>query len=307
MLKGFAAGLVALMLVATPAAAQNASGFYAGIYGGMGQSGDVSSNFDVLAMYYDDAGTIEHPSSYINGGIDPVLFDFLNTTIADIPYADMADAIAYLFSGTLSFATAPTFGAVVGYGMGNGVRVEADVSLLSSLSTDFTAEMSGMQETEGDIDGGGAWTWTDVAFTPGSPIPAFPLDYTFGVQYQSDVKFLLASVYYDFAPINGVTPYLGAGAGLAVVTGTLGDVCGCFLSTSSTVIVPAGQLGGGARVAVTDAITLDIGYRFKAAASSDHTAYVADDLGGAVSGYVLTQSGIIGVHTLQVGLTFALP
>jgi opacity protein-like surface antigen len=309
MLKGFAAGLVALALVATPAAADPVSGFYAGIYGGVASPSSIDYGLDIVSVLFDGPGTIEVPSSIVNNGVDPVFFDYLNTALARFPFADLGFADASITDGRLDLMNAVTYGAVVGYGFGNGVRVEADVSSASFIAANYVPETGFGQSADGIMDGSGVWTWTEVGTVPFPPPPPPPTPLSFfGLDYSIDVQFMLVSGYYDFDTGTAISPYLGGGAGLARVTGTLTDLCGCGTFTTS-VLAPAAQLGGGVRIALADPVTLDLGYRYKMAVTQGLPVFeiLEDPIFPAVFGFATQQSGIIGVHTLQAGLTFALP
>ena len=310
MLKPFAAGLIGLALAVAPAAAANVSGWYAGIYGGGSNPGDIAFGLDNITAVLDGPGVIESPIGFANsGGVDPVLFDFLNQGLADFPFADLGDAIATLVDGTLDLRPGVTLGAVVGYGLGNGLRIEADLAGSSFASGDFTIISGTGQTAGGAIDGAGLWTWTKTAeasFPPPVPPPAPLEDMDFS--YRSDVQFLLVNVLYDIDTGGAVTPYVGGGAGLARVTGTLTDLCLCGGGTyTQSALVPAGQLAGGLKVALDDTVSLDLGYRLKLAGDPSLEVFEFIPLGGpAFGGFAASQSGPIVVQTLQAGLTFAL-
>lgn len=305
MLRGFAAGLV-VALGAAPAAAQNVSGWYAGIYAGLSNAGSVGFEVDQYMMDAFQTGTIETPSSFVNdGGLDPDFFDFLSEATLEFPYADFGYGTGLLLDGTLALLTSPTVGLVVGYGLGNGFRVEGDFSGASFSGGLLSTEMYMAQGADGSIDGAGVWTWAnagEIVAPPGPPVllSDMLMDYT------SDMQFLLLSAYYDIDTGTQFTPYLGGGVGLVRVTNTFVDDCLCIYATQ-TRLAPAAQLGAGVKVALTDLLALDLGYRYKTA---DGVGLSQTDSGidflGAYGSRVET-SGIIGVHTLQAGLTFALP
>lgn len=298
-----------MALGVTPSAAANVSGWYAGIYGAGSSPASVDFGFDIISAFYSTTGTIEQPSSFVNsGGADPVLFDFLNTSIEGFPFADFGSGLGMLTEGRLDLLNALSYGAVVGYGLGNGVRVEADISSASFLTGNYAPLTGSQQGLIGTIDPAGVWTWTK-AFDmplPSPPPPPVPMSF-FGLEYQLDVQFMLVSGYYDFDTGTAFTPYLGGGAGLARVTGTLTDLCGCG-TFSTSMIAPAAQIGGGVRIVVAEPVTLDLGYRYKMAMTS---GVGVEELlygpGPSAFGFIAEQSGVIGVHTLQAGLTFALP
>jgi opacity protein-like surface antigen len=307
MLKRVAAGLAGLMLAASPAAAANVSGWYAGIYAGGTSANDVAFGYDEYFAQLFGPGTIETPSSYVNdGGLDPDFFNFLVLGPEEYPFADAGIGQAFLTDGTLQLRGGPIMGVVVGYGFGNGLRIEGDLSATGFAAGQFTYDSLLAQAAEGEINGSGVWTWAKVDELQGPLPPSLPLE-DIGFIYRTDVQFLLANAFFDIETGTAVTPYLGAGLGAARVTGMLEDLCGCVSGGTQVRLVPAAQLGGGVRVAVSDPVSLDIGYRFKLAASPDFRYGEAefDGLGG-YGEFGVTQSGVIGVHTLQAGLIFAL-
>jgi opacity protein-like surface antigen len=307
MLKRVAAGLAGLMLAASPVAAANVSGWYAGIYAGASTANDVGFDYDEYFAQLFGPGAIETPSSYVNeDGLDPDFFDFLVLGPEEYPFADAGIGQALLTEGRLQLRGGPILGVVVGYGLGNGLRIEGDLSTTGFAAGQFTYESTAAEAAEGLIDGSGVWTWTKVDEVQGPVLPSVPLE-DIGFLYRTDAQFLLANAFFDIETGTALTPYLGAGLGAARVTGVLEDLCGCVSGGTQVRLVPAAQLGGGVRVAISDPVSFDIGYRFKLAASPDFQYGGAefDGLGGY--GQVgVTQSGVIGVHTLQAGLIFAL-
>ena len=81
----------------------------------------------------------------------------------------------------------------------------------------------------------------------------------YGFRAKIGVQTILFNAYADIPNRSGFTPYLGAGAGLAVVT-TEGR--GMGISACCTKTVPAGQVGLGCSYAFNDQIAVDLGYRF---------------------------------------------
>lgn len=308
MLERVAAGLIAMALVASPAAAANVSGWYAGIYAGGSSVDDVEFGYDQYVAQLFGPGAIEVPSAYVNeGGLDPHFFDFLNLGPEYYAFADSGMAESLLVHGALSLLGSPTGGVVVGYGFGNGLRVEADLSAASYTGNRFDYTAITGQSADGVMGPTGVWTWTNVAdHTAPAPSGTIPLE-GIGFVYRTDVQFLLANAFFDIDTGTPVMPYLGAGVGAARVTGILDDLCGCVSGGSRVRLVPAAQLGAGVRIALSDPVSLDIGYRAKIAASPDlywlDPEYIG---GGGYQAFGVRQSGPIVVHTLQAGITFAL-
>jgi opacity protein-like surface antigen len=264
----------------------------------------------------DGPGVIEDPDAVLNDGFEPELFDLLAEGLTNYPGALAGEAFGALMSGSLSFGSALGGGVVAGYGFGNGLRVEADLSRQSFSASDVVVSSALIQIGLGELDGSNIWTWT-VTDEAGDVFPnePVPFDYlSLGADLTTHVSFLLVSGFYDIDTGTAVTPYLGAGIGLAHVSSQLiiPSDCGCGLQyvVDGSAIVPAGQVGGGLRVALGGPATLDIGYRYKLAGSASVTSMeVHDDSFGPDAGFSAighSQSGLIGIHTLQAGLSFAL-
>lgn len=303
-----AAIVVVCALGATPAAAASVTGWYAGIYAGGASANQVDFGYDQYIASVFGPGAIETPSAYVNdGGIAPDLFDFLNLGPAYYPFADLGAGVGIFADGRLEMEGSATMGLVAGYGFGNGWRVEADLSAASFDGGRYTMNSRTIQAAQGLMGNGGIWTWSlaGEASDPMLPPPEALADGT-GFSFRTDAQFLLANAFYDIETGTAFTPYLGGGVGIARITGTLTDNCGC-ISGTQTRLAPAAQLGGGVRFAVAAPVTLDIGYRYKM--TGDGGFLLADpafdDLGGYAASAVQA-SGLIGVHTLQAGLTFAL-
>jgi opacity protein-like surface antigen len=74
--------------------------------------------------------------------------------------------------------------------------------------------------------------------------------------------FVLTNLWKDIDLGLPVTPYLGGGVGLVVVDNEIGTA---VASPNDMTVASAGQLGAGLRFAVTQELSVDVGYRFKAA------------------------------------------
>ena len=94
---------------------------------------------------------------------------------------------------------------------------------------------------------------------------------------QIDSYFLMANLWRDF-DLGGFHPYVGGGVGVAMMDVNIDFDSG--ENVDDTTLALAAQAGSGIRFPITDALTLDIGYRFKAAVGvltegtggDDHTA-----------------------------------
>lgn len=309
MLRSLAAIVVVSALGAAPAAAAGVFGWYAGIYGGGATPNAVEFGYDQYAAGLVGPGAIETPTGYVNdGGVDPALFEFLNIGPEYYPFADLGTGVGIFARGTLQMLGNPLTGVVAGYGFGNGLRLEGDLSAASFSAGLYTMDSRTLQAVMGGIDKDGTWTWALLDEVEDDMLPPTEaLEDATGFVYQTDVQFLLVNAFYDIPTGTSVTPYIGGGVGVARITSTLGDLCGC-ISGTQTRLAPAAQLGGGVRVAITEPVTLDVGYRYKV--TGDQGFSISDpvfDGFGSYAASAVHASGLVGVHTVQAGLTFALP
>lgn len=283
----------AALLGATSAYAADWTGFYFGMYSGASLRSATAFNGTVIDVQYGEDGGTEYPDAYINaGGVDPVAFALLNQTVGQ--YVPGADATADIGSGTLNHGPGVTIGWVTGYSFGNGVRVESDYSGTFFQFANFMLDSFVRQDIDGGYIGpGDAWTWTlmgEQDLTGGASVG----------NLKSTVVFALANAWYDFDNDSTITPYVGGGLGMANVITTFqsADATG-----TTSVFVPAAQLGAGITVDLGDTAFLDLGGRMKVAASSSSHASAINYLGDLhYTGYDITTSGPLVVYTLQAGI-----
>jgi len=105
--------------------------------------------------------------------------------------------------------------------------------------------------------------------------------------------YLLGNVWLDWKNDSAFTPYVGGGLGVAFVNFDQTVAGGPGYVGSDTVL--AYQLGAGINFAVSDQMSLDVGYRYKA---TSNFGIQAGDAGGDY------QNGHLGSHNVQVGLTY---
>lgn len=105
--------------------------------------------------------------------------------------------------------------------------------------------------------------------------------------------YLLGNVWLDWKNDSVFTPYVGGGLGVAFVNFNQTTAGGVGYTGSDTVL--AYQLGAGVNFAVSDQMSLDVGYRYKA---TSNFGIQAGDLGGDYP------NGHLGSHNVQVGLTY---
>lgn len=295
-----ATALTAALLGGTSAFAADWTGFYFGIYSGASLRSATAFNGTVIDVQYGVDGGIEYPNGFTNAnGVDATAFALLNQTVGQ--YVAGADATADIGSGTLNYGPGASIGWVTGYSFGNGVRVETDYSGTFFQFADLLLAGFVHQTIDGD------YPW---------PPPAPPADPevwiwnllneqnlsggSTDIKANSTVVFALANAWYDFDNDSTITPYVGGGLGMANVITTFQSDTG---SASSSVFVPAAQLGAGITVDLGDTAFLDLGSRVKVAASSSSHASGITDLGNLhFTGYDITTTGPLVVYTLQAGL-----
>ena len=166
--------------------------------------------------------------------------------------------VAYTSSNYyVDYKTGFTLGATVGTELLPTVRGELEVSYVE-YDADTADEQGGVENVPGGVD----------------------------------AVFVLANVWKDFH-IGSFSPYVGIGVGLAVVDVEMDlDGPGNAQIDDTTVALGA-QAGAGVRVPVTDNISVDVGYRFKAAAGVFTEGANAGDGHGFASYYShIVQGGI---------------
>lgn len=126
-----------------------------------------------------------------------------------------------------TFKPGALFSGALGYAAGNGLRMEAELAYRSG-------EMDKLKimDLEAKVD-------SDVSVTS-----------------------LMANVYYDIKTGSFVTPYVGAGLGIAKVDVGKGTFRGVTLWESDDDTVMAYQIAAGVGFAVSQNVTIDLGYRF---------------------------------------------
>lgn len=167
------------------------------------------------------------------------------------------------------------------------VRMEAEYGIFSEVEAKQSF-------TEYDNSGTADWTGTNKQ--------------TFGIQT------IFANVYYDINTGTPVTPYVGAGAGVAVIDTKIkadghdpaNPTDSIDVSTSSRNVTNfAWNVGAGVGYDITQNVTIDLGYRFAGLGSAKSSAANFEDgNGGQFKAYGKAQD--LYMHQLSVGarLTF---
>ena len=150
-------------------------------------------------------------------------------------------------------------GAAIGRQLGNGFRAESELSYMTN---------SNKKERN---DGG---------------------SYDSPMDGDTAAVFLLGNLWKDFRLSGSVQPYVGAGLGTAFVMFDETDQ----YNVDDTGVALAGQMGAGVRVALSDRLALDVGYRLKAAIDASFHSIDGDD--NSVFSYYS--------HTAQLGLSYAI-
>ena len=138
------------------------------------------------------------------------------------------------YNGTvyaLDHKTGFTIGAAVGTHLAPGLRAELELSYLRAALDSFSPEATSVGDASGHLE----------------------------------QAYLLANVWKDFN-LGMISPYIGGGVGFGSArfdNGTTENINGGVIIGDDTGYGLAGQFGVGARMAVGDNMSVDLGYRFK--------------------------------------------
>lgn len=130
----------------------------------------------------------------------------------------------------------------------------------------------------------------------------------------ADIWTVMANAYVDFPYFGPVTPYFGAGLGFAHVS--YGDLKNDVISRSTGLSVFndvhkgedswrfAASLSAGVSYDVTDALALDLGYRYTRIQKGDAWGYDTTDIAAGASG-VQTKDNGFDIHAVRAGLRYS--
>lgn len=118
---------------------------------------------------------------------------------------------------------------------------------------------------------------------------------TYSASGHLSATYLLGNLWIDIPTHAAFTPYVGGGAGVAWADGD-SKFEGEDIGYDDGELGFAFQLGGGIAFAVTDQLSLDVGYRFKGILDIDF-----DNGIGAPQGF---EGGDLYSHNVQAGVTF---
>ena len=252
-----AAAATALLFVAQGAQAE---GFYASLKGGMNLTHDAGNTLSP------DIGAIVPPPPTVD--ID------LNTTV------DRSLGGAFI--------------GAVGYGFGNGLRVEGEIGY----------RMNGLDTITLDS--------VDLSITPPGVSGSIPIGLTTGLNGDTDVLSFMANLAYDFDTDSGFRPYLGAGVGVALLftdasltVPILGDVS----LVDDTAVAFAYQAMAGVDYALDESWSVGLEYRFFGTLSPDYTdTFEPSDIPGAPPGLFpgvpLDSESHYFSHSVLIGVTY---
>jgi opacity protein-like surface antigen len=310
--RGYAAFLALGLLSAPAAHAADVAGWYAGIYAGSAHRNGAEISTAIGSGGFNSSGTQAQPGVIRHSpGLDEGMLAFANLFILLMPYSASAAVDVEIHDGTVGFDPALTLDVALGYRLGNGWRIESSYSQASFEAATVALDAGYSDFTYGSYLPDGDWFWLMLPFggpevepgrsgTPQSTIGAQSLT--------TKAEFLLFSGWYDFDTGGAVTPYLGGGVGIARLTSAAIIDCPCVdrNAVSDPAFVPAVQLGAGVRVKLADPVSLDIGYRYRAAPSADLGLLHGGSDGLLPRLTAIAQTGPIGIHAVSAGLTFAL-
>jgi opacity protein-like surface antigen len=208
------------------------------------------------------------------------------TTLLDPEYCAQT---TYDMTGTVGRGLAG--GVAIGTNLGPNMRGEAEMSF-AHLSTNTTFTQSTIFDPE----------------APGNPSN---FSSSGSAMDQLNATFMFGNIWYDVPLGPQVTGYVGGGAGFARVSGMFsapitgtGGAPSTNLSLVAEGFAPAVQVGAGITYDIAPNIRVDFGYRFKEAFG------VAVGPAPSFDSSLIDASGSksmnLGVHVLQVGLSFAL-
>lgn len=240
-----------------------------------------------LDVGYRLRAAIDATLNSVDGNSNAVLSYYSHTAQAGISYAlgansqimpsgggDPADWYVSLFGGGVKTDTnwnysnssqyfidhknGFTVGGAVGTHLAPGLRAELELSYARSALDSFSTRVDSDHPAGGHLEQG----------------------------------FLLANIWKDF-DAGMLTPYIGGGIGFGLARFDNADLDGDVLS-DDTGLGFAGQFGFGARMAVSDNLSVDLGYRFKSIVD----ALIIDD---SDIGEIATTN-----HVVQLGLNYGL-
>lgn len=215
------------------------------------------------------------------------------------------------------FSTLSTFGAGVGYYLGNGVRLDATVEKRSNDQAYIAGSESWDSHVYFDHDGDPLTAPIYTSDTNANGIADRRTTLTVQDKVDVDGTVWMANAYYDFASHGrrGFTPYVGAGIGFVwnqldrthtttVVSCDNESPCGgstavysATARTSANTISLAAAVMAGASYQVSDITSLDVGYRYLFLGGTDFAMGI-DGTESRVS------IGDQHVHQIRAGLRF---
>jgi opacity protein-like surface antigen len=202
----------------------------------------------------------------------------------------------------VSQASAADYSAPAGPSYVPYVSIFAGMSLPNDVNTTRSgSDLSQTLENSYLVGGAFGMSWNNVVRTEVElshshwGANSFSTDGIVNNTYNSDVSatYLMGNVWLDLKNDSAFTPYVGGGLGVAFVNFDQSLAGGHGYSGNDTVL--AYQLGAGVNFALSDQLSLDVGYRYKASANFN----IQD--GDGSSDFT---NAHLGSHNVQVGLTY---
>jgi opacity protein-like surface antigen len=201
---------------------------------------------------------------------------------------------AALLGTTIVVALAASGGSAFAAKMGGVVVADAPSTMMSGLYVSVFGGASLPNNVTGTYDSYGFTVPMSAGFLIGGAIGAQITDYaraelelsyarhsvntstpvsmwndTYAGSGSVSTLYALGNIWFDLNTGTQFTPYIGGGAGLAVVMPDVHvDYFGSDYDWTAGGIAPAAQFGAGVRMKVTDKVTFDVGYRAKAVFSN---------------------------------------
>ena len=182
----------------------------------------------------------------------------------------------------------------VGYGFSNGIRIEAEVGY----------RINGLDTMTIDS--------VDIAITPPGVGGSIPIGIGTQLNGNTDVLSFMANVAYDFTTDMGIRPYVGVGAGVALLftdASLTVPIIGDISLIDDTAVAFAYQAMAGVDYPISESWTVGLEYRFFGTLSPDfEDTFESSDIGplppGLFPGVPLEDESHYFAHSVLLGVTY---
>jgi opacity protein-like surface antigen len=187
------------------------------------------------------------------------------------------------------------FIAAVGYGFESGLRVEGEVGY----------RLNGLDRFSVDS--------VDFSVNPPGISGSLPIGLGAQMNGHTNVLSFMANVAYDFHNDSGFTPYIGAGAGVALLftdASLTVPIIGDVSLIDDTAVAFAYQAMAGVDYAIDSNWSVNLEYRFFGTLSPDYNdSFTSDDIGNVPPGLFpavpLDNESHYYAHSILVGVTYS--